>query len=207
VDGRHVNGIGIELNVDYAACSPGSGGEVLFAGAAVDVPRLGPARTFDAVVASFQEAIAPRPAGQEARPLTVAMRTGPGGPGVLTFARTCARHPDRPQLAALGIRPSGSDRQRREPVGHRRVGLRRAAGTADLVYSPAICGAGVIVDGSCCGCGGFSGEFGHMPPTRRGLCAVAGVAAGDDRRAGGPAAADGGSEDEVRDRHSTSSSG
>jgi len=175
VDGRHVYGIGIELNVDYAAVlALDLGGEVLFARRLpVDVPRLGPARTFDAVVAVVQEAIgvAARHGSKAPAGITVAL---PGqvqaGPGVLTFAPNLGWRdiPIVRELAGRLGKPAFRIRIDNDAnlsaIGEWAYG--GAAGTADLVYltGEVGVGAGVIVDGKLLrGAEGFSGEVGHMP--------------------------------------------
>ena len=174
VDGRTVAGVGLELNVDYiAALVLDLRGDILFERRiGCDVPRLGPARTVDAVAELVSEAVAAtESAGARPVGLTVAI---PGlvetAAGVLTFAPNFGWR-DIPIVDALTERlnspgyPIAVDNDANlSALGEFSMGA--AAGTLDLVYltGEVGVGGGVIVGGKLVrGAEGFSGEVGHMP--------------------------------------------
>ena len=175
VDGRHVYGIGIELNVDFVAVLALDlrGGVLFERHLPIHVPRLGPDRTLDEVAAIVKEAIAvaDQQGGTGPAGITVAI---PGlvetKPGVLSFAPNLGWR-DLPLVSELSGRlgnPSYPIRMDNDAnlsaIGEWAFGV--AAGTADLVYltGEVGVGAGVMVDGRLLrGAEGFSGEVGHMP--------------------------------------------
>jgi Transcriptional regulator/sugar kinase len=175
VDGRHVYGIGIELNVDYiAVLALDLRGSVLFERRLpIDVPRLGPGRTLDEITTMVNEAIgvADRQGGTDPVGITVAI---PGlvetNPGVLIFAPNLGWRDFRlvSELSRRLGNPSYRIRMDNDAnlsaIGEWAFGV--AAGTADLVYltGEVGVGAGVVVDGQLLrGAEGFGGEVGHMP--------------------------------------------
>ena len=129
LDGRSVCGIGVELNVDYAAALVlDLRGEVLFEHRiALDVPALGPERTLDAVAGLVAEAEA---AASAHRAVPVGVTVAVPGlvrsvDGVATYAPNIGWH-DVPVLEGLRARidlalpdPRG---ERRQPVRDRGVG-------------------------------------------------------------------------------------
>jgi predicted NBD/HSP70 family sugar kinase len=171
LDGRGVCGIGVELNVDYAAvlvldlC-----GDVLFEHrVALDVPELGPERTLDEVARLVGEGLEAA-AGRGAVPvgLTVAV---PGlvrsGDGVATYAPNIGWH-DVPVLEGLRARVDVDCAIRVENDANLSAIAEWAMGpearTPDLVYltGEVGVGGGVIVAGQLLrGAGGLSGEVGH----------------------------------------------
>ncbi|MGY1603592.1 ROK family transcriptional regulator [Geodermatophilus sp. SYSU D00815] len=171
LDGSTVCGVGVELNVDYAAALVlDLRGEVLFESRlALDVPALGPERTLDEVALLAADAIAAAgrrgatPAG-----LTAAL---PGlvssADGVVTFAPNLGW---REVPVAAGLR----ERLGREVPVHvendanlsaiAEFVMGSEAGTPDLVYltGEVGVGSGVLVAGRLLrGCAGLAGEVGH----------------------------------------------
>jgi predicted NBD/HSP70 family sugar kinase len=171
LDGRGVCGIGVELNVDYAAILVlDLRGEVLFEHrVALDVPALGPERTLDEVarlVAAALEASAARGAAPVG--LTVAV---PGlvrsVDGVVGYAPNLGWH-DVPLLDGLRARVDLDGPIRVENDANLSAIAEWAMGpearTAHLVYltGEVGVGGGVIVAGQLLrGAGGLSGEVGH----------------------------------------------
>jgi predicted NBD/HSP70 family sugar kinase len=172
LDGRSVCGIGVELNVDYAATLVlDLRGEVLFEHrVALDVPELGPEKTLDEVsglVAQAFEAASARgatPAG-----ITVAV---PGlvrsVDGVATYAPNIGWH-DVPVLDGLRARVGLDCPIRVENDANLSAIAEWAMGaearTSDLVFltGEVGVGGGVIVAGQLLrGTGGLSGEVGHI---------------------------------------------
>ena len=171
LDGQCVCGIGVELNVDYAATLVlDLRGNVLFEHRiALDVAALGAERTLDAVAALVTEALdAAACRGAAPAGLTVAV---PGLvrslDGVATYAPNIGWH-DVPVLDGL--------RDRLDPAFPIRVendanlsaiaewAMGAEARTPDLVYltGEVGVGGGVIVAGQLLrGAGGLSGEVGH----------------------------------------------
>ncbi|HEV7188405.1 MAG TPA: ROK family transcriptional regulator [Blastococcus sp.] len=171
LDGAAVCGIGVELNVDYAATLVlDLRGRVLFENRiALDVPALGPDKTLDAVAELVAEAVeAARTRGATPVGLTVAV---PGLvrslDGVATYAPNIGWH-DVAVLDGLRARTGADYAIRVENdanlsaiaewvMGHE-------ARTPDLVYltGEVGVGGGVIVGGQLLrGVGGLSGEVGH----------------------------------------------
>jgi predicted NBD/HSP70 family sugar kinase len=171
LDGRGVCGIGVELNVDYAAILVlDLRGEVLFEHrVALDVPELGPERTLDEVARLVDEgldAVAAR--GAVPVGLTVAI---PGlvrsVDGVAGYAPNLGWH-DVPLLDALRARVDLDCPIRVENDANLSAIAEWALGpearTPNLVYltGEVGVGGGVIVDGRLLrGAGGLSGEVGH----------------------------------------------
>jgi predicted NBD/HSP70 family sugar kinase len=171
LDGRCVCGIGVELNVDYAATLVlDLRGDVLYEHRiALDVAALGPDRTLDAVAALVTEAVAVACArGAVPAGLTVAV---PGLvrslDGVATYAPNIGWH-DVPVLDGL--------RKRLDPPFPIRVendanlsaiaewAMGAQARTPDLVYLTGEVGVGggvIVADQLLRGAGGLSGEVGH----------------------------------------------
>jgi predicted NBD/HSP70 family sugar kinase len=171
LDGRCVCGIGVELNVDYAATLVlDLRGDVLFEHrVALDVAGLGPDRTLDAVAALATEAVAAASArGAVPAGLTVAV---PGLirslDGVAIYAPNIGWH-DVPVLDGL--------RKRLDPPFPIRVendanlsaiaewAMGAEARTPDLVYLTGEVGVGggvIVADQLLRGAGGLSGEVGH----------------------------------------------
>ncbi len=171
LDGTAVCGIGVELNVDYAATLVlDLRGEVLFEHLiALDVPALGPDRTLDAVAELVAEASAAA-AARGASPVAVTVAI-PGlvrsADGVVTYAPNLGWH-DVPVLAGL--------RERIDPGCPIRVDndanlsaiaewvMGSEARTPDLVYLTGEVGIGggvIVSDQLLRGAGGLSGEVGH----------------------------------------------
>jgi predicted NBD/HSP70 family sugar kinase len=172
LDGRSVCGIGVELNVDYAAALVlDLRGEVLFEHrVALDVPELGQEKTLDEVaglIAGAVEAAAAHgavPAG-----ITVAV---PGlvrsVDGVATYAPNIGWH-DVPVLDGLRHRVELDCPIRVENDANLSAIAEWAMGsearTSDLVFltGEVGVGGGVIVAGQLLrGTGGLSGEVGHI---------------------------------------------
>ncbi|MGY1808284.1 ROK family protein [Blastococcus sp. SYSU D00669] len=171
LDGSSVCGVGVELNVDYAAALVlDLRGEVLFeARLPLDVPALGPERTLDAVAGLAAEAVAAAgirgatPAG-----LTVAV---PGlvrsTDGVVTLAPNAGWH-DVPVGDGLHRRLRAQFPIRVENDANlsaiAEYVMGEQAGTPDLVYvtGEVGVGGGVLVGGRLVrGSGGLAGEVGH----------------------------------------------
>jgi predicted NBD/HSP70 family sugar kinase len=171
LDGRGVCGIGVELNVDYAAILVlDLRGEVLFEHrVALDVPELGPDRTLDEMVRLVQEGLeAAATRGAVPVGLTVAV---PGlvrsVDGVVGYAPNLGWH-DVPLLDGLRARVDLDGPIRVENDANLSAIAEWAMGpearTPDLVYltGEVGVGGGVIVDGRLLrGAGGLSGEVGH----------------------------------------------
>jgi predicted NBD/HSP70 family sugar kinase len=171
LDGRGVCGIGVELNVDYAAILVlDLRGEVLFEHrVALDVPQLGPERTLDEMVRLVQEGLeAATTRGAVPVGLTVAV---PGlvrsVDGVVGYAPNLGWH-DVPLLDGLRARVDLDGPIRVENDANLSAIAEWAMGpearTPDLVYltGEVGVGGGVIVDGRLLrGAGGLSGEVGH----------------------------------------------
>ena len=172
LDGRTVCGIGVELNVDYAAALVlDLRGEVLFEHRiALDVPALGPERTLDAVAGLVAEAEVAATAAPCATPvgLTVAV---PGlvrsVDGVATYAPNIGWH-DVPVLEGLRARIGLGCPIRVENDANLSAIAEWAMGaearTADLVYLTGEVGVGggvIVADQLLRGAGGLSGEVGH----------------------------------------------
>src|SRR3954454_8819923 len=171
LDGATVCGIGVELNVDYAATLVlDLRGEVLFEHLiALDVPALGPERTLDAVAELVTEAVK-EAAARGATPvgLTVAV---PGlvrsVDGVATYAPNIGWH-DVAVLDGLRARTGLSCPIQVENDANLSAiaewVMGQEARTPDLVYltGEVGVGGGVIVSGELLrGVGGLSGEVGH----------------------------------------------
>jgi predicted NBD/HSP70 family sugar kinase len=171
LDGATVCGIGVELNVDYAATLVlDLRGEVLFEHLiALDVPALGPDRTLDAVAGLVTEAIErARAGGATPVGLTVAV---PGlvrsVDGVATYAPNIGWH-DVAVLDGLRARTGADFPIRVENDANLSAiaewVMGREARTPDLVYltGEVGVGGGVIAGGQLLrGVGGLSGEVGH----------------------------------------------
>jgi predicted NBD/HSP70 family sugar kinase len=171
LDGTTVCGIGVELNVDYAATLVlDLRGEVLFEHLiALDVPVLGPERTLDAVAGLVCEAAeAARARGATPVGLTVAV---PGlvrsVDGVATYAPNIGWH-DVAVLDGLRARTGVDCPIRVENDANLSAiaewVMGQEARTPDLVYltGEVGVGGGVIVGGQLLrGVGGLSGEVGH----------------------------------------------
>jgi predicted NBD/HSP70 family sugar kinase len=173
LDGRGVCGIGVELNVDYAAILVlDLRGEVLFEHrVALDVPELGPERTLDEVARLVEEGLAAASA-RDAVPVGVTVAV-PGlvrsVDGVATYAPNIGWH-DVPVLGGLRARVELDCPVRVENDANLSAIAEWAMGpearTPDLVYltGEVGVGGGVIVDGRLLrGAGGLSGEVGHTP--------------------------------------------
>jgi predicted NBD/HSP70 family sugar kinase len=172
LDGRGVCGIGVELNVDYAAALVlDLGGEVLFEHrVALDVPALGPDRTLDEVAALVREAAAAAEArGAVPAGLTVAV---PGlvrsADGVATYAPNIGWH-DVPVLDGLRARIDLYCPLRVENDANLSAIAEWAMGsearTPDLVFLTGEVGVGggvIVADQLLRGAGGLSGEVGHI---------------------------------------------
>src|SRR5688500_16944026 len=172
LDGRGVCGIGVELNVDYAATLVlDLLGDVLFEHRiALDVPELGPERTLDAVVGLVGEALAVA-AARDAVPAGITLAV-PGlvrsADGVVIYAPNIGWH-DVPVLEGLRARMDLACPIRVENDANLSAIAEWAMGsearTPDLVYltGEVGVGGGVIVAGQLLrGAGGLSGEVGHM---------------------------------------------
>jgi predicted NBD/HSP70 family sugar kinase len=171
LDGRSICGIGVELNVDYAAALVlDLRGEVLFEHrVALDVPVLGPEKTLDEVAGLVIEAVHAATAhGATPAGLTVAV---PGlvrsVDGVATYAPNIGWH-DVPVLDGLRARVDVDFPVRVENDANLSAIAEWAMGsearTPDLVYltGEVGVGGGVIVAGELLrGAGGLSGEVGH----------------------------------------------
>jgi predicted NBD/HSP70 family sugar kinase len=171
LDGATVCGVGVELNVDYAATLVlNLRGEVLFEHLiALDVPALGPDRTLDAVAGLVTEAIERgRAGGATPVGLTVAV---PGlvrsVDGVATYAPNIGWH-DVAVLDGLRARTGADFPIRVENDANLSAiaewVMGREARTPDLVYltGEVGVGGGVIAGGQLLrGVGGLSGEVGH----------------------------------------------
>jgi predicted NBD/HSP70 family sugar kinase len=172
LDGRGVCGIGVELNVDYAATLVlDLRGEVLFEHrVALDVPELGPERTLDEVAGLVGEALAAAGArGAVPAGITLAV---PGLvrslDGVVTYAPNLGWH-DVAVLEGLRARIELDCPLRVENDANLSAIAEWAMGsearTPDLVYltGEVGVGGGVIVAGQLLrGAGGLSGEVGHI---------------------------------------------
>ncbi len=171
LDGSTVCGIGVELNVDYAATLVlDLRGEVLFEHLiALDVPALGPDRTLDAVAELVAEASAAA-AARGATPVGVTVAV-PGlvrsVDGVAIYAPNIGWH-DVPVLDGLRARIGLDCPVRVENDANLSAIAEWAMGsearTSDLVYltGEVGVGGGVIVAGQLLrGAGGLSGEVGH----------------------------------------------
>ncbi|CCG04483.1 ROK family transcriptional regulator [Blastococcus saxobsidens] len=171
LDGACVCGIGVELNVDYAAALVlDLRGQVLFEQRlALDVPALGAERTLDAVAGLVTEAVAAT-AGRGARPvgLTVAVAgLVRSVDGVVTLAPNIGWR-DVAVLDGLRARLDVDFPIRVENDANLSAIAEWAMGsearTPDLVYltGEVGVGGGVIVAGRLLrGAGGLSGEVGH----------------------------------------------
>ena len=171
LDGSTVCGIGVELNVDYAATLVlDLRGEVLFEHLiALDVAALGTDRTLDAVAGLVAEASAAAEA-RGARPVGVTVAV-PGlvrsVDGVATYAPNIGWH-DVPVLEGLRARIDLDCPVRVENDANLSAIAEWAMGSearsSDLVYltGEVGVGGGVIVAGQLLrGAGGLSGEVGH----------------------------------------------
>jgi predicted NBD/HSP70 family sugar kinase len=172
LDGRGVCGIGVELNVDYAAALVlDLRGEVLFEERiGLDAPALGAERTLDEVARLVAEAVA-RAAGRGAIPvgLTVAIPGLTRSADGLVIAAPNLGWRDVPVLEGLRARLSEGFPIRVENDANLSAIAEWAMGsearTPDLVYltGEVGVGGGVIVAGQLLrGAGGLSGEVGHM---------------------------------------------
>jgi predicted NBD/HSP70 family sugar kinase len=171
LDGTTVCGIGVELNVDYAATLVlDLRGDVLFERRiALDVPALGPDATLDAVTGLVREAVAAA-AARGAHPVGVTVAV-PGLvrslDGVATYAPNIGWH-DVPVLDGLRARidldcPIHVENDANLSAIAEWV-MGEEARTPDLVYltGEVGVGGGVIVAGQLLrGVGGLSGEVGH----------------------------------------------
>lgn len=171
VDGRSMCGVGVELNVDYAAAVVlDLRGEVLFESRrALDVPAFGPERTLDEVAALVVEAVAAAGArGSTPAGLTVAV---PGlvrsADGMVTLAPNIGWH-EVPVCEGLRARLGTAFPIRVENDANlsaiAEFAMGSEAGTPDLVYltGEVGVGCGVIVAGQLLrGAGGLAGELGH----------------------------------------------
>ena len=171
LDGSTVCGIGVELNVDYAATLVlDLRGEVLFEHLiALDVPAIGPDRTLDAVAGLVKEALAAAAAcGATPVGVTVAV---PGlvrsVDGVATYAPNIGWH-DVPVLEGLRSRirldcpVSVENDANLSAIAEWAMGSE--ARTADMVYLTGEVGVGggvIVADRLLRGAGGLSGEVGH----------------------------------------------
>jgi predicted NBD/HSP70 family sugar kinase len=173
LDGRGVCGIGVELNVDYAAALVlDLRGEVLFQERiGLDVPGLGADRTLDEVARLVDQALGAA-AARGARPvgLTVAVPgLVPRGAGFVTVAPNLGWR-DVPLVEALRGRLHDLDLPIRvendanlSAIAEWAMGAE--AGSSDLVYltGEVGVGGGVIVAGQLLrGHSGLGGEVGHM---------------------------------------------
>jgi predicted NBD/HSP70 family sugar kinase len=171
LDGTTVCGIGVELNVDYAATLVlDLRGEVLFEHLiALDVPALGPDATLDAVARLVGEAVdAATARGATPVGLTVAV---PGlvrsVDGVATYAPNIGWH-DVPVLEGLRDRVDLDCTIRVENDANLSAiaewSMGSEARTADMVYLTGEVGVGggvIVADQLLRGAGGLSGEVGH----------------------------------------------
>jgi predicted NBD/HSP70 family sugar kinase len=171
LDGTAVCGIGVELNVDYAATLVlDLRGEVLFEHRiALDVPALGVDRTLDAVAGLVAEAAAAA-AARGAAPVGVTVAV-PGLirslDGVATYAPNIGWH-DVPVLDGLRSRIDLGCPVRVENDANLSAIAEWAMGsearTADLVYLTGEVGVGggvIVADQLLRGAGGLAGEVGH----------------------------------------------
>jgi predicted NBD/HSP70 family sugar kinase len=172
LDGRGVCGIGVELNVDYAAALVlDLRGEVLFEErVGLDAPALGAERTLDEVARLVTAAVAAA-AERGAIPvgLTVAIPGLTQSADGLVIAAPNLGWRDVPVLDGLHARLSVEFRIRVENDANLSALAEWAMGsearTPDLVYltGEVGVGGGVIVAGQLLrGAGGLSGEVGHM---------------------------------------------
>jgi predicted NBD/HSP70 family sugar kinase len=172
LDGATVCGIGVELNVDYAATLVlDLRGEVLFEHQiALDVPALGADRTLDAVAELVAEA-ADAAAARGATPVGVTVAV-PGlirsADGVATYAPNIGWH-DVPVLEGLRSRIDLDCPVRVENDANLSAIAEWAMGsearTADLVYLTGEVGVGggvIVADQLLRGAGGLAGEVGHI---------------------------------------------
>jgi predicted NBD/HSP70 family sugar kinase len=174
LDGRGVCGIGVELNVDYAAVLVlDLRGEVLFEHReGLDVPALGVERTLDELAELVQKAEAAA-AGRGAVPvgLTVA---APGlvesAVGTVTLAPNigwrdvAVRAGLLARLPGLGYPVRVENDANLSAIAEEAMGSEARA--TDLVFltGEVGVGAGIIVGGRLLrGASGYSGEVGHMP--------------------------------------------
>ena len=171
LDGTAVCGIGVELNVDYAATLVlDLRGEVLFEHRiALDVPALGVDRTLDAVAGLVGEAAAAATA-RGAAPVGVTVAV-PGLirslDGVATYAPNIGWH-DVPVLDGLRSRIDLGCPVRVENDANLSAiaewTMGSEARTADLVYLTGEVGVGggvIVADQLLRGAGGLAGEVGH----------------------------------------------
>ena len=174
LDGHGVCGIGVELNVDYAAVlALDLGGEVLFEHReGLDVPALGVERTLDEVAALVRRA-GQVAAARSAVPVGVTV-AAPGlvesAVGTVTLAPNIGWRdvPVREGLVArlpdLGCPVRVENDSNLSAIAEWAMGAE--ARTADLVFltGEVGVGAGIIVGGRLLrGASGYSGEVGHMP--------------------------------------------
>jgi predicted NBD/HSP70 family sugar kinase len=171
LDGTTVCGIGVELNVDYAATLVlDLRGEVLFEHLIpLDVPALGPEGTLDAVARLVGEAVdAATARGATPVGLTVAV---PGlvrsVDGVATYAPNIGWH-DVPVLEGLRARVDLGCPIRVENDANLSAiaewSMGSEARTSDLVFLTGEVGVGggvIVADQLLRGAGGLSGEVGH----------------------------------------------
>ena len=173
LDGSGVCGIGVELNVDYAAVLVlDLSGDVLFEKrVGLDAPTLGPDRTLDAVARLVTEAV-----DAAARRRTAPVGLTVAVPGLARSADGVVIHAPNlgwrnvPVLAGLRDRLAVCFPIRVENDSNLSAIAEWAMGaearTPDLVYLTGEIGVGggVIVAGQLLrGAGGLSGEVGHMP--------------------------------------------
>jgi predicted NBD/HSP70 family sugar kinase len=171
LDGRAVCGIGVELNVDYAAVLVlDLRGEVLFEKReGMDTPSLGPDPTLDAVARLVREAVAAAAArGAAPAGLTVAVPGLSRADGLVIHAPNLGWR-DVPVLEGLSARLDVDFPIRVENDANLSAIAEWAMGaearTPDLVYltGEVGVGGGVIVAGQLLrGARGLSGEVGHM---------------------------------------------
>ncbi|MCW2702565.1 MAG: Transcriptional regulator [Blastococcus sp.] len=171
LDGTSVSGIGVELNVDYAATLVlDLRGAVLFEHLIpLDVAALGPDRTLDAVARLVGEAVdAATALGATPVGLTVAV---PGlvrsADGVATYAPNIGWH-DVPVLDGLRARIDLDCPIRVENDANLSAiaewSMGTEARTADMVFLTGEVGVGggvIVADQLLRGAGGLSGEVGH----------------------------------------------
>jgi predicted NBD/HSP70 family sugar kinase len=173
LDGRAVCGIGVELNVDYAAVLVLDlrGGILFQERIGLDVPGMGPERTLAEVARLVGEAI-DAAAARGSRPVGLSVAV-PGlvqrGAGVVTLAPNLGWH-DVPLVDALRTRLGGIELPIRvendanlSAIAEWAMGSE--AGSPDLVYltGEVGVGGGVIIAGQLLrGHSGLGGEVGHM---------------------------------------------
>lgn len=174
VDGRSVCGIGLELNVDYvAALVLDLRGDVLFERrVALDVPRLGPEGTLDAVTDLVDEAVGVA-AERGAVPVGVTLAV----PGLVQTTEGILDSAPNLGWRRIAVVDAMTERLRRPPYPIRvdndanlsalaEWAMGSEAGTPDLVYLTGEVGVGVgiVVAGRLLrGAAGLSGEVGHLP--------------------------------------------